>query len=279
MSLRVVVLTLETPYGMRVLKALRERGVSPEAVVLFAGLGWDDCCSKGRSGLPRAAASWAWRRLRFSALRARHYRPFSSRVVPSGSINSALLVQDLGRLRPDILVLGGSAIISQAIIDTARVGVLNAHPGVLPWVRGLSSNARALEVGVPLGSTCHLVDGRIDSGALIERRLLPVETTSLSQLEEENSELAARLLADIVAQTVARGAFPRSVEQEARFPLGRRQTKEERQVSILLAQNGRARELFEQWKPLCLECDNWTLPPAPFTPPKKPNLLPLDVAW
>ncbi len=285
MSLRVVVLSLEQPYGMRVLRALKARGVTPEALVVFAGLDVNDCYyarSPGarRREAPRAWARWLWRQLRFRLKRTPLYQPYVRRVVPSGSLGSARLVRDLGRLQPDILVLGASRIITQDIIDTARLGVFNAHPAVLPWVRGLASAGRSLAAGVPIGSTCHLVDGRIDTGALIERRLLAIEVaTELRQLETENSHLAANLLADVVAHTVALGHLPESVRQEARFPLGRLETPEEREAFSLLAQTERPRELFELWNPLCINRDNWTLPPQPFTPPVKPDLTPLDVSW
>lgn len=280
-----MVLSLEQPYGMRVLQALKARGVVPEALVVFAGLDINDCfhaksSAARRREAPRALVRWLWRRGRFRLRRTQLYAPYVRRVVPSGSLGSARLVHDLRRLQPDILVLGASRIINQEIIDTARLGVLNSHPGVLPWVRGLASAGRSLAAGVPIGATCHLVDGRIDTGALIERRLLPVEgPTTLGQLEIENGQLTANLLADVVARAVTLGSLPPSVQQEARFPLGRLETPEERQAFSLLAQTERPRELFELWNSLCLNRDTWALPPQPFTPPTTPELTPLDVAW
>ncbi|RYX86203.1 hypothetical protein EON83_02990 [bacterium] len=285
MSLRVVVLSQETPYGMRLLRALKERGIVPDALVVYAGLDINDCfhSPKGRKRLreaPRALVRWQWRRLRFRLKRKPIYTPYARQIIPSGSLGSARIVRDLQRLQPDILVLGASHIISQDIIDTARLGVLNSHPGVLPWVRGLGSAGRSLMAGVPIGASCHLVDSRIDTGAVIERRLLPIEVpTLLGQLEKENSQLTANLLADVVARTVALGALPESTRQETRFPLGHRETPEERQAFSQLAQTGRPRELFELWNPLCLNHDTWALPSQSFTPPQPPNLTPLDVTW
>lgn len=38
-------------------------------------------------------------------------------------------------IKPDIIVLGGSSIIRENIIKIPKIGILNAHPGLLPKYR------------------------------------------------------------------------------------------------------------------------------------------------
>lgn len=289
MSLKIVLLSFDSAYARQILHEMKNRDVVPDAVVLFANPIPHTARSKQSltnnepiSRLRRALAPGRQlkRRLWFSLRRVPCYRPFTRRVVASGLPGSSRVLNDLRRLSPDVLVLGSCGIIGPEVIETARLGVLNVHPGVLPFVRGLEPSAHSLRVGVPLGASAHLVDKRIDTGALIERRLLPVQDrASLNDLRKQNLEMAARLMAEVVTRTVAEGQIAASVPQTVRFPLHRAQTHEERLVADSLALNGRAHELFEKWKPLCLDETTWTLPPQAIEPPTPIALSPLDVDW
>jgi folate-dependent phosphoribosylglycinamide formyltransferase PurN len=188
------------------------------------------------------------------------------RVIATGDMNSRRLRRHLERLAPDYLVLGGGGILAPDIIATAGAAVLNAHPGLLPWMRGCGVTGHALERGVALGATVHLVDAGIDTGALVARRLLPVQPgpSSLNALELAADDLAAQLMADVVEALVRRGERPVGVRQEQRFPLYRWPPAEQRPAHEALARAGHAGELFERWRPLCTDAV-WALPTASST--------------
>jgi methionyl-tRNA formyltransferase len=97
--------------------------------------------------------------------------------IPSVSVdnhNRYNCRQALEAFRPELLVLGGTRILGLHILQIPVRGTLNAHPGLLPWLRGSSSVAWALYKDMQVGSTVHFVDKRIDTGPIIIRTHLPV---------------------------------------------------------------------------------------------------------
>ncbi|NIV30355.1 MAG: hypothetical protein GWN58_12930, partial [Anaerolineae bacterium] len=75
---------------------------------------------------------------------------------------------------PDLLVLGGTRIIRPPILAIPPRGTINAHPGLLPQLRGSSSVGWALYKDLPVGSTVHYVDAGIDTGPILLRCPLAV---------------------------------------------------------------------------------------------------------
>ncbi|HEU4556481.1 MAG TPA: hypothetical protein VFS20_01485, partial [Longimicrobium sp.] len=135
----------------------------------------------------------------------------------------------------------------------------------------------SLEHGVALGSTVHYVDKGIDTGAIIERRLLPVSPgdTNLADLELACFELAAEMMADTV-EAIVRGAVPRGVPQPARFRLFRAVDAETMRRHMALAAARRAHELYEAWRPLCIDAERGLLPADAFEPPPTVTLEPVN---
>ena len=110
---------------------------------------------------------------------------------------------------PDVLVLGGTRIIRETILDIPRVATVNAHPGLLPTLRGSSSVGWALYRDLPVGASTHFVDTHIDEGDLILRRELPVHPGDT--YETLNGRIAT-LGGELMAETLGffeRGAVPR----------------------------------------------------------------------
>ena len=52
--------------------------------------------------------------------------------------------------------------------------MLNAHPGLLPEVRGSASPAWSVYHDIPIGSTCHFIDPNIDTGDIVGKRKIPI---------------------------------------------------------------------------------------------------------
>jgi len=71
-------------------------------------------------------------------------------------------------------VLGGTRIMRPPVLAVPSQGTINAHPGLLPQLRGSSSVGWALYKDLPVGSTVHFVDSGIDTGPVLLRRHLPV---------------------------------------------------------------------------------------------------------
>jgi hypothetical protein len=203
---RIVLLTNGHPHGLRIAAGLAARDLRLQAVLYEARLSWTDCrwtrlrSRSIRNGFPGVLARWVWRRLNLVRTRWR-YRKLGYELVTVSNIYDDETTRVLAAASPDLLVLGGIGIIDSNLISQARLGVLNGHPGLLPWLRGVGVVARAVERSLPVGATCHFVDHGIDTGRIIERRLVAVsDDMTLAALEAEAEELAARILVDVVAE-------------------------------------------------------------------------------
>ena len=71
-----------------------------------------------------------------------------------------------------IFLVCGARILPQEFLK--RYQVINAHPGFIPYTRGLDSLKWAVYEKMPIGVTTHLLGEEIDAGEIIERRLVPI---------------------------------------------------------------------------------------------------------
>ena len=192
MTLRFAFLVLEEhPYGREMLHILLERGLRPELVVEEVS----PLAGEERSKfLTRIAGQPV--PLSMSGLLDRWDIP--SETVPDH--NHAACRDLLGALEPELVVLGGTRIIHPHILAIPGRGAVNAHPGLLPWLRGSSSVAWALYRDLPVGVTTHMVDRGIDTGPLILQRRLPVYR---GQAYEQIVRGVLSLAGDLMAETLA----------------------------------------------------------------------------
>jgi methionyl-tRNA formyltransferase len=90
------------------------------------------------------------------------------------------------------------------LIDAFRLGVLNAHMGLLPAYRGMNVAEWAALEGAPVGCTVHLIDTGIDTGPILATR--EVDTAgcgSIAALREAVDRAQLALLGDIVETIVS----------------------------------------------------------------------------
>lgn len=80
--------------------------------------------------------------------------------------NTIKLVQDLDL---DFLINAGTPrILKEKIIISTRLGVLNCHPGILPYFKGCSCVEWSIFNDKPIGNTIHWMDEGIDTGPIIK---------------------------------------------------------------------------------------------------------------
>ncbi len=107
------------------------------------------------------------------------------------------------KARPDLVVLAGfMTLLGPAFLDRFPGRVINIHPSLLPAFPGLEAQKQALEYGVRFtGCTVHYVDYGMDSGAIIDQRVVEVmpgddvESLSARILEQEH-----QLLVDVIGR-------------------------------------------------------------------------------
>ncbi|MGC9333262.1 MAG: formyltransferase family protein [Anaerolineae bacterium] len=155
----------EHPYGCEMLRILLERGFQPGLIVEEVS---DVAEEERHKFLTRIAGQPVPPTIAGLALDA---------DIPRRQVrdhNDVACQEMLAAFGPDLMVLGGTRILRRPILAIPPRGTVNAHPGLLPRLRGSSSVGWALYYDLPLGSTVHFVDAGIDTGPIILRRQLPV---------------------------------------------------------------------------------------------------------
>ena len=97
----------------------------------------------------------------------------------------------------DCILIGGAPILPKAFVD--RHVVINAHPGYLPYARGLDCLKWTIYHDWPIGVATHIVDENVDCGVLIERRIIdlhPMDT--FHSIDTKTYDLELAMLVDAV---------------------------------------------------------------------------------
>lgn len=93
----------------------------------------------------------------------------------------------------ELYLITGAGILSEQCLQGKQV--LNAHPGIIPAVRGLDAFKWSIYGLVPLGVTLHYIDKNVDSGQVIS--VVPTQvfpSDSLEALARRHYENEIRLL-------------------------------------------------------------------------------------
>lgn len=166
MPLRFAFLVLEEhPYGQEMLRVLLEGGLVPTVIIEEVS---EVATEERGKFLTRIAGQ---------PVPPRIPELIAGLDVPCHAVenhSSSGCLELLRAFAPDLVVLGGTRILRPPVLAIPSRGTVNAHPGLLPQLRGSSSVAWALYKDLPVGSTVHYVDEGIDTGPILLRRRLPV---------------------------------------------------------------------------------------------------------
>ena len=99
-------------------------------------------------------------------------------------------------------------LLRRPLIDAFRLGVLNAHMGLLPAYRGMDVAEWAALEGATVGCTVHLIDAGIDTGPILAtQRVDTAGCRSVAALRDIVDRAQLALLGDIVCSIVS-GKLP-----------------------------------------------------------------------
>ncbi len=104
-------------------------------------------------------------------------------VMQTRDINAATSIEFVQGCQPDLLVSAYfSQILNPGILQCARFGVLNIHPGWLPSYRGAMAYFWVLHNGSDRGGvTVHWIDEGIDTGEILECRSFPIPDSATQE--------------------------------------------------------------------------------------------------
>jgi UDP-4-amino-4-deoxy-L-arabinose formyltransferase/UDP-glucuronic acid dehydrogenase (UDP-4-keto-hexauronic acid decarboxylating) len=121
--------------------------------------------------------------------------------IPAAGVREARFVDDLARLRVDLLLNVHSLyIVPEPVLRLPRHGAYNLHPGPLPDYAGLNAPSWALYHGADMhGVTLHRMEPGIDTGPIVFQQRFPVgpRDTGLTlslRCADEGLRLVERLL-------------------------------------------------------------------------------------
>lgn len=204
------------PAGERVRQLLLERGLRGLTAKLLPSMGRGrpvvDSRADARTdapieGIPLADPDAT---LDAAGYAARHAIPLLH--VPD--LTSAAVLDRVGAEQIDLMIHAGAGILRKPLLAIPRLGVLNAHMGVLPRYRGMNVAEWAAWEGGPIGATLHWIDPGIDTGRII--RVVDVRRdglTSVAALRIAVDRAQRAALAELVAEIVATGMAPADVPQ------------------------------------------------------------------
>jgi len=95
--------------------------------------------------------------------------PYFNLAHNSTEAENILLENDI-----DIGIIAGARLLKNNIIGSCKTGIVNFHPGILPYARGLDSIKWSIYYDLPLGVSAHFIDSKIDAGRLITTREIDI---------------------------------------------------------------------------------------------------------
>lgn len=98
------------------------------------------------------------------------------RIVHVDSVNSRGAVAALRDRAPSLVIVSGTRVIAEAVLENVAVPFLNMHAGITPRYRGVHGAYWALAEGRPdlAGVTVHRLDRGIDTGPILAQvRIAP----------------------------------------------------------------------------------------------------------
>ena len=94
-----------------------------------------------------------------------------SRVVDVPSVNDLQTIALLKDLSPQLVIVNGTRILNETVLNATGATFLNTHVGVTPLYRGVHGGYWALASGDPefFGVTIHKIDKGIDTGEVVSQ--------------------------------------------------------------------------------------------------------------
>lgn len=209
-TLKIIFFTHRCNHGLEILKSLKKNNIPIS--VIFIEMGSDiNPLIKGLKLITPNFCINLLRKIRGAPLltqweNIKTYYGYCKEVKTIKNFNDLDFKKKLDVLKPDLIILGGARIIKQHIIETAKIGILNAHPGILPKYRGVDVIPWAIYNRDDVGVSVHFVDSGVDTGQICLTQIIPIKTgDTLQSLSQKAEETAGKLMAEVVKEIMNKG--------------------------------------------------------------------------
>jgi len=143
----------------------------------------------------------------------------ADRITRIRSANQPECWNAVAGLRPALVAINGTRILSKSAIAAIGVPILNTHVGITPKYRGVHGAYWALAQGDPAhcGVTIHLVDPGVDTGAILRQATIhPTAADNFTTYPTLQMAIGAPLLVEAAAEVIAGKAMPLIAEGPSR---------------------------------------------------------------
>jgi len=173
--------------------------------------------------------------------------PYPIAAQYAGFCNGKRLIRILQNKKPAYIFMMGGGILNEEVIKCASKGVLNAHPGLLPWIRGTNAIIASILNNVAVGVTLHYIDKGIDTGPVIERYLQPIgdkNTLEEIKLASDHLSILAMLNAALILDN---GGELKGTVQSKKYPINKIIKGIHRKEVDQYLSEGLAKQLYDKW--------------------------------
>ncbi len=127
-------------------------------------------------------------------------------VIDVRSVNAVQTVALLQKLSPKVIVVNGTRILEENVLNATDAAFFNTHVGITPLYRGVHGGYWALASGDPehFGVTIHKIDRGIDTGDIVAQALIqPADADNFSTYPLLQIAFAIPLLKQAIRDAVA----------------------------------------------------------------------------
>jgi phosphoribosylglycinamide formyltransferase-1 len=130
--------------------------------------------------------------------------PFKTKLDAAAEQNVLHLLEEHG---VDFVVLAGfMRIVKDGLLKAYEGRIINIHPSLLPSFPGLDSGKQAFDYGVKItGCTVHFVDAGIDTGQIINQRIIHIEESDTLESMMEKLHAQEHIAYPEALQWIAKG--------------------------------------------------------------------------
>lgn len=141
-----------------------------------------------------------------------HSKPI---VIPKGQINEPAYIEEIKKLKPDLILTYGCSIIRPELIDAFPMQIINVHLGLSPYYRGSGTNYFPFVNDEPMfcGVTFMYIDAGIDTGEIIHQMRAKVKAS------DDIHSIGNRLIYDMANELAL--LLERYPQQDWRYPEGK----------------------------------------------------------
>jgi methionyl-tRNA formyltransferase len=168
--------------------------------------------------------SFLLKQLKHSNLPAYPVKP-----IFAGTNNGKRLHKLLSKLETEYIIMMGGGILTANTIALASRGVINVHPGWLPYFRGIDVIRHAILAEKCIALTAHYIDEGIDTGKIIGVWALPVKETDTIDMIYNNADKASCLIMYELCKKIIAGKHFFGRIQDEKHKLCKSLTTEEEQ--------------------------------------------------